>query len=137
MTIVPPENSTPLGMPFVQMTTSPAMMITHDIAIACQRHLTKLKFGFVKICIALIRVFRVIRGLNAERRLLARRELQLVNRLRHEDRREEIHHETDRQGRREPADRAGAELEEERRRDERRDVRVEQRQEYAAEPRID
>src|ERR671930_559169 len=142
MTIVPPENSTPFGMPYFPMTMRPARMITHERAIACHRHLTKLKFGFLKICITLI---RVIRGscypcdswLNAERRLPARRELQLVDRLRHEDRREQVHHQANRQRRRKAADRARAELEEERRGNERRDVGVEQGPEHAAESGVD
>ena len=65
------------------------------------------------------------------------RQLELVERLRHEDRGEQVDEEADRQRRREAADRAGAELEEEHRRDERRDVRVEQRQEHAAEAGVD
>jgi hypothetical protein len=41
MTVVPPWNSTPSGIPFVLMNTRPAMMMTHDIAIACHRQRTK------------------------------------------------------------------------------------------------
>jgi hypothetical protein len=44
MTIVPPENSTPSGMPIRQIVNSPAITTTHDSTIACQRHRTKLKF---------------------------------------------------------------------------------------------
>ncbi len=51
-TIVPPENSTPFGIPLVQMKNRPARMITHDSPIACHFQRTKSKFGFLKICIA-------------------------------------------------------------------------------------
>src|SRR6187200_3159330 len=109
MTIVPPENSTPLGIPFVQITTSPAMMISHESAIACQRHLTKLKFGLWKICIGLVPCNRrETVASDTERGLLARREFPFVDRLRHEVRREEVHQQPDRQRRREAANRPGA-----------------------------
>src|SRR5215471_589785 len=117
-------------------------MMIHDRMIACHFHLTKSKFGFLNICIpksvcSVYSVARVFRGLNAERRRLALRELGLEDRFRHEDRREQVDEETDRQRRRETPDGARAELEEERGRDERRDVRVEQGQEHAAEARVD
>ena len=34
------------------MKARPATMTTSDRAMACQRHRMKLKFGFVKICMA-------------------------------------------------------------------------------------
>src|SRR5436189_5347334 len=109
MTIVPPENSTPFGIPLVQITNTPARMTIHESAIACHFHLTKSKFGLLKICMTV--------ALDGERRdVLALRHLDFVQRLRHEDRREQVDEESDRQRQREPADRAGAELEQEHRR---------------------
>src|SRR5262245_29311400 len=112
-------------------------MITQERAMACHFQRTKSKFGFLKICMVLYRAVAVIGGLDAERRDLAPRQLPLVERLRHENGREQVDEETNRERHREAADRAGAELEEEERRDERRDVRVEQRQEHAVEAGVD
>src|SRR2546427_13120567 len=79
MTTVPPANSTPFGIPWVAITKIPARMTSQDRTSACQRHRRKLQFGFVKICIS-----------DTQRRnLLAARERQLEQRLRHEDRREQ------------------------------------------------
>src|SRR6188474_1565783 len=101
MTIVPPENSTPFGIPFVQMTKAPIRMTTHDRAIACHFHLTKSKLGLVKICMAV--------ALDTQRRdVLPLRHFDFVERLRDEDRREQVDEQPDRQRQREPADRAGA-----------------------------
>src|SRR6476646_813302 len=129
ITMVPPENSTPFGMPFVQITNRPARMTIQDRAMACHFQRTKSKLGLVKICIAA--------DLDAQRRGLALREFEFKQRLRHENRRKQVHEEADRQRGREAADRARAELEQERGRDERRDVRVEQRQEHAVEAGVD
>src|SRR5437667_12699285 len=98
MTIVPPENSTPFGIPLVQIANTPIRMMTHDTAIACHFHLTKSKLGLVKICMAV--------ALDAQRRHgLALGELDLVEGLRDEDRGEQVDEEPDRQRQREPADR--------------------------------
>ena len=61
----------------------------------------------------------------------------LEQRPRDEGRGEEVGHQAEDQRRREAPDRARAELEEEGRRDERRDVGVDQRQEDALEPGVD
>src|SRR5262245_21448341 len=78
MTIVPPENSTPFGIPFLEITNAPIRMITQERAMACHFQRTKSKFGFLKICMVLYRAVAVIGGLDAERRDLAPRQLPLV-----------------------------------------------------------
>ena len=106
-------------------------MMTHDSAIACQRHRTKSKFGLLKICMIQL-------ALDAQRRAAWRCDSSNSNSV--FDTKIDVNRfdeQADRQRRREAADRAGAELEQERRRDERRDVRVEQRQEHAAEAGVD
>src|SRR5688500_11100128 len=75
-TSVPPEKSMPSGRPRVAIIAAPARMTTTDSAMACQRHLMKLKF-------ALVRKFMF---LDAQLRDLASREHQLEERARHEDR---------------------------------------------------
>src|ERR1051325_10698397 len=131
MTIVPPENSTLFAIPGPnQMYQTPLRMMIHDSAIACHFQRTKSKFGFLNMCIKKLL-------LDADGRRLPLRELPLEDRLRDEDRREQIHGEAEHQRRRETSDRPGAELKEERGGDERRDVRVEQREEHAAEARVD
>ena len=62
------------------------------------------------------------------------RQRDLEQRPRHDDGREDVRQQAERQRRRKPANRAGAELEEERRGDERRHVRVENREQHAIEP---
>jgi len=69
--------------------------------------------------------------------VLAAPEDQFEQRLRDKNRCEQVRHQTEEQRDREPADRPGAELEEERHGDERRDMRVEQRPEHTAEPGVD
>src|SRR5581483_1364287 len=129
MTTVPPANSTLCGMPLLQIVATPARMITHETTSACTRQRRKLKCGLWKICMT---------ALNAQRRdLMALVQRHLEDRLRHENRREQVRHEADEQRHREAADGTGAELEEERRRDERRHVRVDQRPEHPAEAGVD
>src|SRR5262245_36866299 len=127
ITDVPPANSTPSGMPLVKNTKAPARMTTQESTMACQRQRRKSKLVFLKICIS-----DTQRG-----RLAPRGQLQLKERLRDENRREEIRHQTVEQGYRKTADRTGSKLEEEGDRDQRGDVRVEQSPEHAAEPRVD
>src|SRR5262245_61917439 len=137
MTTVPPANSTPLGIPFVHTVTRPAMMITHDRMIACHRQRRKSKWVSLKICIFSYRLW-AFSYLNTQRRgLTPVGQLHLEDGLRHEDRREQIRRQTDDQRQREPANRPGAELEQEGARDERRHVRVHQRPEHAAEAGVD
>ncbi len=53
ITTVPPVKSMPIGTPPRENATmTPAMTIAHDRAMACQRHLTKLKLAVSKICMA-------------------------------------------------------------------------------------
>src|SRR5215471_15542480 len=88
ITAVPPANSIPSGMPFVMNMTMPAMMITQDIAMACQRHRRKSKCVSLKICI----------GLNGKRGdLLPLAQRDLEERLRDENRREEVRQQTEEQ----------------------------------------
>src|SRR3954452_7071594 len=122
ITAVPPANSMPSGMPFVMKRTPPAMMMIQDSAMACQRHRRKSNFVSLKICI----------GLDGKRGdLLPLAQHQLEERLRDENRGKQGRHETKEQRHREAADRAGAELEQERDRNQGRNVGVEQGPEHA------
>src|SRR5262245_18621543 len=77
------------------------------------------------------------RGLDTERRGLPMAEDRFEERFRYERGGEQIRDQTDDQRYRKPADRPGAELKQERRRNEGRDVRIEQRQKDAREPGVD
>src|SRR5437660_5141966 len=126
MTIVPPENSTPFGSPVVAITKTPARMIAHERPIAYQRQRRKSMFVCLKMCMAV--------GLSdAQARDLPLAEDRFEQGFRHERRGEEVGDESDEQRRREAANRTGAELEEKRRRNQRGDVRIDQRQPDAAE----
>src|SRR4051794_30087084 len=128
ITAVPPANSMPSGMPLVMKTAAPARMTIHDSTSACTRQRRKSKRGCWKICM----------GLNGQRRdLLPPAERQFEQRLRHENRGEQVGDQTEEQRHGEAADRPGAELEQEGDRDQRRDVRVEQRPEDAIEAGVD
>src|SRR5687768_4993390 len=73
---VPPEKSIPSGRPRVTIIAAPARMTITDSAMACQRHLMKLKLELVRKSMCL---------LNAQLRDLAAREHQFEQRARHED----------------------------------------------------
>src|SRR5437764_15482226 len=104
MTTVPPANSTPFLSPFVQIVTTPAMMTTHDKAIACHRQRRKSKLVCLKICIKRCRSATTFALLDTQRRyLLAVRKRHLEERLGHEDGREQVRDETDAERDRKPA----------------------------------
>src|SRR5574338_313466 len=117
MRTVPPEKSTPIGRPPRAIVIArPATMIAAESAIACQRQRRKLKLVFVKICIRV--------RLDTQLRLGTPRQRQLEQRARDEDGGEHVRQQAKEQRGRETPNWAGAELEEERRRDERGDVRI-------------
>src|SRR5262245_16839739 len=125
-TSVPPEKSMPSGSPFLPIIAAPARITSSDSAMACQRQRMKSKLGFLRNSIELV--------LDAELRdVAAPRQRELEHRARHEDGGEHVGQQADGQRRGEAADRPGAELEEERRRDERGHVRIENREEDAIE----
>src|SRR5262245_55719708 len=100
MTDVPPANSIPSGIPFVKKTNAPARMTAHDSTSAWARHFRKSKFVFLKMCMTL----------DTQRRdLLPIRVRHLEQRLRHEDRREEVRHQSVEQRDGEAANRPGPE----------------------------
>src|SRR5262245_13021643 len=136
MTTVPPANSTPRGMPLVTITAMPAMMTIHETTMAWIRHRRKSYLVSLKMCIKAI-CCQLRRSDTQRRDLLPVRQRHLEQRLRHEDRREQVRQQADEQRHRETADRAGAELEQKRARDAGRDVCVDQRPEDAVEARVD
>src|SRR5262245_66460183 len=100
-------------------------MTIADRPMACHRHLTKSKFGFVKMFMAILDAQGLRAGFPGER--------ELEQSSRNEDGREQVREEPDGQRRGKPANRSGAELEEEDRGNEQRDVRAEQREEDGTE----
>src|ERR1700731_79178 len=127
----------PSGIPLVMKTTTPAMMMTHDKAMACQRQRRKSTCVSLKICITFTSCPASAR-LNAQRGdLLPLAQRQLEERLRDKNRGEQVRQQTEEEGHGEAADRAGAELEQERHRDQRGDVGIEQRPENAGEAGVD
>src|SRR5688572_1901797 len=106
-------------MPRVKIVARPARMMTSDTARAGHFQRRKWMCGFFRICMAL---------LNGERRHLAAiRQSHFEQGLRDEGRGEDVRNQTNRQRDREAPDWSGAELEEEGRGDEGRDVRVDKR----------
>src|SRR5574338_713230 len=117
MRTVPPEKSTPIGRPPRAIVIArPATMIAAERAIACQRQRRKLKLVFVKICIWV--------RLDTQLRLGTPRQRQLEQRARDEDGGEHVRQQAKEQRGGKSADGPGPELEEERRGNERGDVRV-------------
>src|SRR5688500_17073098 len=127
--IVPPEKSMPSGRPPRAMVATPAIRMSPESASACQRQRMKLKLVFERICIVLGGWLDA--QLHGPRRLP--RQNRLEHRPRHEHGGEDVGDETEEQRRGKAANGTGAELEQKRRRDQRRDVRVENRHEDAIE----
>src|SRR4029078_7429019 len=120
-TMVPPEKSIPSGMPCRRSAyVRPRMISTDERISACQRHRMKSKFVLWRICMRSLSV-----PLDAEACGAALAEHQLEERTRHEDRGKHVRQQANREGRRKPPDGPGAELEQHGRRNQRRDVRVE------------
>src|SRR3954470_17346543 len=96
----------PIGKPpRATATPTPTSTTTHDSAMACHRHLTKLKLAFSKMCFM---------GLNTQSGCLAPRQHELEHRARHEDRRKDVRRQSDRQRGGKTTNRAGAKLIQER-----------------------
>src|SRR5262245_56047807 len=125
---VPPEKSTPSGRPPRATTvTTPAMITMTDNAIACHRHLRKLKLGVVRNRMARVSELDAQLG----RASGPPREDELEQRARNEDGRKHVGDQAEEERGRESANRSRAELKEKRRRDEGGDVGIDDRDEDA------
>src|SRR4249920_3502490 len=110
MTTEPPEKSTPSGSPpRWRIVIAPAPITAIDSTLACHRHLMKLKLGFLRI--------RMAQGSPSDAHLRRAsgpsRQDEFEHRPRDEDGGKHVGQEAEHQGRREAANRTGAELEQE------------------------